>query len=161
MNRLAPLLILLVTACASAQVMRVDSVQRPATKPDSVRVFLEEPDQPYSSIALIEISDQGWGLSLDALRTKAAKEAAKLGGEGVILGRQTAQSGAVILPIGDTWYAGTLETSKLVEGSSCFATSSGSAQPLNKRLKLTAPSCCGGHRFVKSSSSRRSLSAFR
>jgi len=34
------------------------------------------------------------------------------------------------------------------------------AQP-NMRLKLTAPSCCGGHLFVKSSRSRRSLNAVR
>ena len=34
------------------------------------------------------------------------------------------------------------------------------AQP-NTRLKLTAPSCWGGHLFVESSMSRRSLSAFR
>jgi len=31
----------------------------------------------------------------------------------------------------------------------------------NKRLKLAAPSWYGGHLFVKSSSSRRSLSAIR
>jgi hypothetical protein len=35
-----------------------------------------------------------------------------------------------------------------------------SEQP-NKRLKLTAPFRCGGHLFVKSSRSRRSLSAIR
>ncbi len=33
--------------------------------------------------------------------------------------------------------------------------------PPNTRLKLTAPSCCGNLLFVKSSSSRRSLGAFR
>ena len=31
----------------------------------------------------------------------------------------------------------------------------------NTRLKLAAPSCCGGHPFVKRTTSRRSLSAFR
>jgi hypothetical protein len=31
----------------------------------------------------------------------------------------------------------------------------------NMRLKLPAPFCCGGHRFVKTSRSRRSLSAIR
>ena len=110
MNRLTLSVILLTAACASAKVMRVDSVQRPATDPDSVRVFLDEPDRPYTSIALIEVSDEGWGLSLDALRTKAAKEAAKLGGQGVILGRQTGD--AVVVPIGNTWYP--VETSKLI-----------------------------------------------
>ena len=103
---------LLVTACASAQVMRVDSTQRPPTNPDSVRVFLEEPDRPYDSIALVEVSDQGWGLSLETLRTKLAQEAAKLGGQAVIIGRHTSEAGAVIVPIGNTWYAGS--TSKLV-----------------------------------------------
>ena len=31
----------------------------------------------------------------------------------------------------------------------------------NLRLKLAAPCCCGGHRFVTSSSVRRSLGASR
>ena len=31
----------------------------------------------------------------------------------------------------------------------------------NMRLKLAAPSCCGGHRFVTMNASRRSLSAVR
>ena len=36
-----------------------------------------------------------------------------------------------------------------------------SRAPPNTRLKLAAPSCCGGHRFVNVLASRRSLSAFR
>jgi hypothetical protein len=34
-------------------------------------------------------------------------------------------------------------------------------QPPNMRLKLTAPSCWGGHRFVEPYTVRRSLSAIR
>ena len=33
--------------------------------------------------------------------------------------------------------------------------------PPNTRLKLSAPSCCGGPRFVRVKATRRSLSAFR
>ena len=33
--------------------------------------------------------------------------------------------------------------------------------PPNKRLKLAAPSCCGGHPFVNVIATRRSLSAIR
>ena len=113
-NRLTFSLIALVSACASAQVMRVDTVQRLTTSPDSIRVFLEEPNKPYDAIALIEISDRGWGLSLETLKTRLAKEAAKLGGHGVIIGRHTSESdGALIIPVGDGFYAGGVETSKL------------------------------------------------
>jgi len=35
------------------------------------------------------------------------------------------------------------------------------SSPPNKRLKLTAPSFCGGHLFVTGTATRRSLSAFR
>jgi hypothetical protein len=44
----------------------------------------------------------------------------------------------------------------LVAGQWCFC-----VERPNKRFKLSAPSFCGGHRFVKVKASRRSLSAIR
>ncbi len=102
-------------ACASAKVMTLDkNATRPATSPDSVALLLDEPEQPYAAIALIEVSDQGWRLSLATLRDKLAKEAAQLGGQGVIVTRQSTQSGAVLLPVGDSWVTFNTETERLV-----------------------------------------------
>ena len=102
----------LLIGCAKADVLMLDPLPRTATQPDSVAVLLEEPKQPYRPIALIEVSDQSWGLSLESLAKKMRTEAAKRGGDAVIIGRQTTAGGAVIVPIGKMWYAG--EEKKLV-----------------------------------------------
>jgi hypothetical protein len=101
-------------ACASADVLVLDPTARPARLPDSVTVLLEEPARSYQAIALIEVSDQSWGLSLESLAKKMRTEAAKLGGDAVIIGSQSTESGAVIVPIGNMWYAGATEEKKLV-----------------------------------------------
>lgn len=113
---LAPLL-----ACASADVLVLDPTPRPVRAPDSVTVLLEEPAQTYQAIALIEVSDQSWGLSLESLAKKMRTEAAKLGGDAVIIGSQSTESGAVIVPIGNMWYAGATEEKKLVGKVIVFA----------------------------------------
>ena len=107
-------LALLLVGCASANIMRLDSVERTPVVPASVQLFLDEPSRPYTAIALIEVSDQGWGLSLETLRNKLAKEAAKLGGQGVIIGRRTSQSGTYIQPVGRSFVATNIEVSGLV-----------------------------------------------
>lgn len=113
-RQLALIAAVLVTGCASTDVLVLDPVPRPATHPDSVAVLLEEPQQPYRPIALIEASDQGWGMSLESLAKKMRTEAAKRGGAAVIVGTQTSESGALIVPIGNMWYAGTFDEKKLV-----------------------------------------------
>ena len=105
---------LLLVGCASANVMRLDSVVRTPLVPESVQLFLDEPSRPYTAIALIEVSDQGWGLSLETLRNKLAKEAAKLGGQGVVIGRRTSQGGAYIQPVGMSFMVTNFEVSGLV-----------------------------------------------
>jgi hypothetical protein len=126
MTRLT-LICVIVTACASANVMRLDGVQQTERQPDSVQFFLGEPDRPYVSIALIEVPDEGWGLSLETLRLKFGEEAAKLGADAVIVGRRAPaatplssnpcptcsldiwgtdrDAGAVLVPVSNQWCA--------------------------------------------------------
>ena len=102
---LISLVSVLVAGCATtADVMRVDNAIRAASNPEDVRVYLEEPRQPYTTIALVEISDQGWDLGLEDLKAAMIREAAKLGGDGVIVGTETRSAGAVFVPVGNAFY---------------------------------------------------------
>ena len=86
----AALLAVMLTACGTtADVMRIDNVTRSPSDPSTVKVFLDEPSQAYETVAMVKISDQGWDLSLEALKAAMIKQAAKLGGEGVIVGTET------------------------------------------------------------------------
>ena len=104
---------LLTAACASAEVMRLDSVAREPSDPESVHLLLEEPDSPYVAIALIEVSDDGWGLDLEGLRDRLTREAAELGGEAVILSMRSDDAGAVMMPVGDQFWAVPVEEKTL------------------------------------------------
>ena len=109
------LLTILLGGCVSADVMSVDSTPRPAVPPETVEVFLEEPSESFHRIALVEVSDQGWGKSLEDLRNRLVEEAGKAGGDGIIIGRPGESSkGAMIMPIGDLWYAANTKESTLV-----------------------------------------------
>ncbi len=91
--------------CATTDVMRIDQQSRPPTKAADVQVFVEEPKRAYASIAIIQASDQGWGLSLETLKQKMVERAAELGGDAVILGQQTTRSGGTyFMPIGNVAY---------------------------------------------------------
>ena len=90
--------------CATADVMRLDSVPRQPTSSASVQLLLEPPPTAYTAIALVEVSDQGWELKLVTLRTKLVAEAAKLGGDAVILSRRTSNAGSVLMPVGNQFY---------------------------------------------------------
>ena len=104
MSRTIIAAVITLAACASANVMRLDNSVRPETSPDSVVLLLEEPSRPYVSIALIEVRDGSWGLSLKTLGKKLVREAAALGGHAVILTQQSnSQSG--LIPVGNTWVA--------------------------------------------------------
>jgi hypothetical protein len=101
-------------ACAKADVLVVDPTPRQAIEADSVRVYLDQPTIPYTVIALVEVDDQGWGMSMESLAKRMRQDAAKLGGEGVIIGQQSSTAGSVIIPVGNLWYAGAMEQKKLV-----------------------------------------------
>lgn len=91
-------------ACATSDVMRLDSVSRSPRSPTSVQLLLEQPTTPYTAIALVEVSDQGWELKLESLRNKLVAEAAKLGGDAVVLSRRTSNAGSVLMPVGNQFY---------------------------------------------------------
>jgi len=102
-NALLLSLALIAVGCVSADVLRLDQVAREQRDPASVQVLLERPDTPYVSIALIVASDEGWGGDLDDLRNKLVEEAAKLGGDAIILGLPSSDTG--FMAIGSQVYA--------------------------------------------------------
>jgi hypothetical protein len=88
LSRVVPLAFVLATiGCStSADVLRLDSTLRPQTRPDSVQVIAQEPQQRYTVIALVSVrSDPVLG-SQDGARRRLVKEAARLGGDAVLLG---------------------------------------------------------------------------
>ena len=81
-----------VIGCISTSVERLDDEVRPARSPDSVTVLLEEPRQPYTVIAVIESNSETIFDSFDDIRKEMIAEAARLGGEALILGRESTDS---------------------------------------------------------------------
>ncbi len=83
---------LLAVGCINTKVQRLDQAVRPAASPDSVAVLLEEPDQPYTVIAVIKASSSTVFDSFDDIREKMIAEAAALGGDALILGPEAKKS---------------------------------------------------------------------
>ena len=78
--------------CINTSVQRLDHAARPARSPDSVTVLLEQPQRPYSVIAVIESNGETVFDSFDDLRVEMIAEAAKLGGDALILGPESTDS---------------------------------------------------------------------
>lgn len=78
--------------CINTNVQRLDDATRPARSPDSVTVLFEKPQQPYTVIAVIESHAETVFDSFDDLRKEMIGEAAKLGGEALILGAEATDS---------------------------------------------------------------------
>lgn len=108
------LFVALLMCCASADVMHLDNITRSPKDPSKVQILLDEPKQSYIAIAIVEASDEGWGLSLDEIKNKLIKEAANLGGDAVIIGRESKDAGTVFMPAGKTFFAAPIEKKKLV-----------------------------------------------
>jgi hypothetical protein len=106
---------LLVMGCGtSADVMRLDSAVRPEKSPEEVQLLLDEPARPYEPIALVDVSDDGNDLGIEALKNRMVKEAAKLGGDAVILvTRGEQEAGDLLLPVGDMWMSFAMAEKKL------------------------------------------------
>ncbi len=83
---------ILAVGCINTNVQRLDHAARPARSPDSVTVLLEKPQQPYTVIAVIESNGETVFDSFDDLRNEMIAEAAKLGGEALILGPESTDS---------------------------------------------------------------------
>ena len=83
---------ILAVGCINTNVQRLDHAVRPARSPDSVTVLLEKPQQPHTVIAVIESNGKTVFDSFDDLRSEMIAEAAKLGGEALILGPESTDS---------------------------------------------------------------------
>jgi hypothetical protein len=88
---------LLAIGCVSLKVQRMDEVVRPVQPPESVAVFLEKPDRPYTVIAVVESSYDGAFKGFDDLRRKIVAEAADLGGDALILGPESKKTGVMFV----------------------------------------------------------------
>jgi hypothetical protein len=74
------------SGCVRAEVLSLDPAPRAPTSPDSVRVLAQEPSQKYSVLAIVSVqSDLGRGSMLE-LTHGLRREAARLGGNGVLIG---------------------------------------------------------------------------
>jgi hypothetical protein len=78
--------------CITTNVERLDEATRPAVSPDAVTVLLEEPQEPHTVIAVIESNAHTVFDSFEDLRSEMIAQAAKLGGDAVILGRESTDS---------------------------------------------------------------------
>jgi hypothetical protein len=116
-------LLFLLSACTSADVLRVDRTPRPVVADRKVPILLDEPTQPYSSIALIEVS--GSWASLERLGRRLSAEAAKLGGDAVLLTRRSAHSGSSVMPAGETFISVDTNDSRLIGKVIVYSTTAG------------------------------------
>jgi hypothetical protein len=89
---------LLAVGCINTNVQRLDRALRPARSPDSVAVFLEQPDQGYTVIAVVKSSSSTVFDSFNDLRKKMLAEAALLGGDALILGPESTKSTLIFFP---------------------------------------------------------------
>jgi hypothetical protein len=91
---------LLAAGCVSTSVQRLDLTARPARPPDAVTVLLEAPPRPFTVIAVLESRGETVFDGPADLRKKMLLEAARLGGEALILGRESTDSEFVFTGLG-------------------------------------------------------------
>ena len=68
--------------------MVLDGTIRPTKNASDIEVLLEIPTKGFKDIVIIEMSDDGLGLGLETIKKSFAIEAAKLGGDAVIVSRK-------------------------------------------------------------------------
>ena len=90
----------LAAGCVTSQMQRLDTQARPARAPESIVVFDEAPDQPYTVIARVESRAHDVFTSFGDLRVRIVDQAAQLGGEAVIVGPESKETDFIILPTG-------------------------------------------------------------
>ena len=99
MKRALPVcLSVLAVSCVSLEVQRLDEVARPPQPAESVAVLTQEPDEPYTVIAVLESSVDGALKGFDDLRSTMIDEAAQLGGDALILGPEAKTTGVIFVP---------------------------------------------------------------
>ena len=87
---------LIAVGCIKVKVQQMDEVARTARSPDEVEVLVAEPEQPFIVIAKIESSFDGALEGFDDLRREMIDKAAELGGDALILGPESKQTGMMI-----------------------------------------------------------------
>ena len=83
---------ILVVGCINTSVQTLDHEVRAARSPESVAVLLQKPQQPYTVIAIIEANTETVFDSFGDMRNEMVAEAAKLGGDALILGLKATDS---------------------------------------------------------------------
>jgi hypothetical protein len=96
---LSVFLCIFAAGCISTNVQRLDEAERPARSSDSVEVLYERPQQPYTVIAVLESEGRSAFDSFEDLQRDMVAEAAKLGGDALILGKKTTDSDFVLTGI--------------------------------------------------------------
>ncbi len=87
---------LLLGGCVSASVERLDREARPEQSIHHIQVLAEAPAEPYQVIALVEAKTGTVFKGEEALRQKLVAEAARLGGDAVIVGKISTESDVLI-----------------------------------------------------------------
>jgi len=77
---------------------------------------VEDPERPYKVIAMIEVSDEGWDFYLEELKDRMVIETAALGGDAVIIGIESRDSGTIFTPMGAGGFIGTNLKEKRILG---------------------------------------------
>ena len=93
-------IVLIASGCVSAKVQRMDEVPRPQRSPDEVQVLFQEPDRPYTVIAVVESKAESVFDGIDDLHQKLIAEAARLGGDAVIMGTEGREPTFLITAVG-------------------------------------------------------------
>ena len=88
---------LLAVGCVKVKVQQWDQVERLARASGNVEVLLEQPEQPYTVIAVVESSYDGALKGYDDLREEMVTKAAELGGDAVILGPESKKTGVMFV----------------------------------------------------------------
>ena len=87
---------LLAIGCVSTSVQRLDQEVRPARSPDSVALLDARPDTPHTVIAVIQSNGESIFDSFDDLREEMIAEAAKLGGDALVLGAESTDTDFIL-----------------------------------------------------------------
>lgn len=83
---------LVLVACARPQVLHVDDMApRPERSPESIRLLLDLPQEPYRTIAVIRSSRKNPFRSMEALKAEVRAAAARVGADAVVMGLSTAE----------------------------------------------------------------------
>jgi len=111
---LAAILACTILSCTTSDILRLDQIKRSPKQASEIQILLNEPKSAYQGIALVEVSDEGMGASLEQLKNKMVADAAQLGGDAVIIGRESEEEGSSFTPVGKSWVATTYNKKKLI-----------------------------------------------